>query len=225
MVQKNGNRTLHRHMIKPREDHLPCSLHYAEDSGPKLLSILTKCLPQSSTTWKIDTLDIQELLNDALELGFPSDLLVMAMAQHLAPRVLQAEGCSSLPIEVCRSILQGCILSVCFTKVYLLKDMVRLVEKHVLANATIFVDDTASDTYADTLQETAEIVIPFTRDFVSAMKRKKLKISNKGAVVSNTFNRTKNLNKLLIKGDINYNQARSTRDLGISYTAAASRPS
>ena len=30
------------------------------------------------------------------------------------------------------------------------------------------------------------------------------------------------MNKLLIKGDINYNQA---RDLGISYTAAASRPS
>ena len=42
-------------------------------------------------TWKIlDTLDIQELLHDALDLGFPSDLLVMAMAQHLAPRVLQA---------------------------------------------------------------------------------------------------------------------------------------
>ena len=84
----------------------------------------------------------------------------MAMAQHLAPRVLQAGGYSSIPIEVCRSIRQGCILSGCFTRVYLLKDMVKLVEKHPLANATIFVDDTASDTYADTLQETAQIVIP-----------------------------------------------------------------
>ena len=64
-----------------------------------------------------------------------------------------------MPIEVCRSILQGCILSVCFTRVYLLKDMVKLVKKHPQANATIFVDDTASDAYADTLQDTAEIVI------------------------------------------------------------------
>ena len=71
-------------------------------------------------TWtNPDTLDIQELLNDALELGSPSDLLVMAMAQHLAPRVLQAGGYSSMPVEVCRSILQGCVLSVCVSLGYI----------------------------------------------------------------------------------------------------------
>ena len=42
--------------------------------------------------------------------------------------------------------------------------------------------------------------------------------------MSNTPNRTKILNRLLAKERITYNQAKSTRDLGISYTAAASRP-
>ena len=99
---------------------------------PEIAKYINKVPAAVFNDWKkIDTLDIQELLNNALELGFPSDLLVMAMAQHLAPRVLQAEGYSSMPIEVCRSILQGCILSVCVLLgyIYLFKDMVKLFKK------------------------------------------------------------------------------------------------
>ena len=53
----------------------------------------------------------------------------MALQQHLAPRIIQAQGFCGDPIQITRSILQGCICSVGFTRAYLMDDMSYLAKK------------------------------------------------------------------------------------------------
>ena len=171
-----------------------------------------------------DTIDIELLLREAIELDFPPDILILALQQHLAPRIIQAEGYSSVPIEVSNGILQGCILSVCFTRLYFLRDLHRLTQKHKDADVTVYVDDTSCDTVQDTLEEAINIVAPFEDDFAEAMSNKKLKLSHKGSVVSNTENRTKIAQRILKQSNIVYNAEQSARDIGLSYTAGAQRP-
>ena len=63
-----------------------------------------------------DHLDIVELILAAIKCELPMDLLVMALPQHLAPRIILAQGFCGDPIQITRSILQGCICSVGFTR-------------------------------------------------------------------------------------------------------------
>ena len=67
-------------------------------------------------------------------------------------------------------------------------------------------------------------VIPFTIDFAKIMRAKKLKLSPKGSVLSNTPSRTRILHTLLAKSGVKYNAAESVRDLGVAYTAGTRRP-
>ena len=90
-------------------------------------------------------------------MNFPSDLLYLALQQHLAARVIQVQGFSGNTLQVSRSILQGCRLSVTFTKLYMLRDLIKLREKHPQANISIHVDDTFSDTSTDPLEGGANI--------------------------------------------------------------------
>ena len=55
-----------------------------------------------------DTLDPCYLIEKAVEYGYPTTDLSIAMQQHLAPRVIQANGVSSNSFPVSKSILAGC---------------------------------------------------------------------------------------------------------------------
>ena len=59
----------------------------------------------------------------------PMDVLIMALQQHLAPRIIQAQGFCGDPIQITRSILQGCIFSVGSTRAHLMDDMSYLAKK------------------------------------------------------------------------------------------------
>ena len=76
-----------------------------------------------------DHLDIVELILAAIKCELPMDLLIMALQQHLAPRIIQAQGFCGDPIQVTRSILQGCICSVGSTRAYLMEDMSHLAKQ------------------------------------------------------------------------------------------------
>ena len=84
-------------------------------------------------------------------------MMVMALQQHLSPRVIQVQGYSGDPIQISRSILQGCLLSVVFTRIYLLRDISALVRNHPNAYISVHVDDTSFDTAGDTLNDVADI--------------------------------------------------------------------
>ena len=157
-------------------------------------------------------------------MNFPSHLLYLALQQHLAARVIQVQGFSGNTLQVSRSILQGCRLSVTFTKLYMLRDLIKLREKHPQANISIHVDDTFSDTSTDSLEGCAKILVPLAMDFAQQVIAKKLKLSTKGVAMANSAKRAKILSKELASYGIVMKPALPSRDLGITYAAGSRRP-
>ena len=80
-----------------------------------------------------DTLDINKLMVNAILCEFPLDQMAFALQQHMAPRVIQADRCSSSPQVIHKSILAGCKFSVAFTRVYLQNAMKHICSKHKLS--------------------------------------------------------------------------------------------
>ena len=70
-----------------------------------------------------DTMDVPSLLVAGINHNFPLSWMAFALQQHLAPRVLQACGHTSVSRQICNSILAGCKLSCPFTRVYVYKAM------------------------------------------------------------------------------------------------------
>ena len=64
-------------------------------------------------------MDINTLLCNGIEVSFPLWGVFITVLLHTAPRVLQASGMNSLPLEVHHSIIAGCKHSVALTKAYL----------------------------------------------------------------------------------------------------------
>ena len=73
-----------------------------------------------------DRIDVLTLLTNAIKCGFPTVQLAFSLQQHLAPRLIQANGFSSQPIPIYKSILAGCKFSVAFTRA-LLKDPMKII--------------------------------------------------------------------------------------------------
>jgi len=87
-----------------------------------------------------DTMDLRVLMVEAIHTDFPLGPMAFSLQQHMAPRVLQANGCSSTPIIIWKSILAGCKLSVPFTRVYGQREYVKLTNKHKEANTELHPD-------------------------------------------------------------------------------------
>ena len=116
--------------------------------------------------------------------GLPTERMAYSLQQHIAPRVLQANGCSSRPIRICKSILAGCKYSCNFTRVYLQRRMVKLCSKHPNANPELFVDDTTMNATGDTNEEVLSSLIPAMLSFKELVKQLNLKLSPKASIVS-----------------------------------------
>ena len=96
-----------------------------------------------------DSILRDELIEQALDLGFPALPLCLAMGIHAAPRFLLAEGQASCPIYPLRSILQGCPTSVALSKAYLYRILQDVSEQFPDADLASFIDDLAADLCGD----------------------------------------------------------------------------
>lgn len=74
---------------------------------------------------------------------FPLGPFAFTVQQHLAPRVLQANRCSSTYIEINQGSLAGWELSVPLTRMLSLRSSKPLVHEHPHSNTKVFVDDTS----------------------------------------------------------------------------------
>ena len=63
----------------------------------------------------LDNIDIPILRQQAIDLNFPISDMASTKHQHLAPRVIQCEGCCGQPTLTTTSILAGSKLSVALT--------------------------------------------------------------------------------------------------------------
>ena len=112
-----------------------------------------------------DTLDIETLMVEAVHTDFPLRKLCFALQQHLAPRILQANGNSSKPLTVNQSILAGCKFSVAITRMYLKRNFTQIVKEEPKANPELFVDDSSMHATATDSASIAEILVPAMLSF------------------------------------------------------------
>ena len=171
-----------------------------------------------------DTLDLKVLMTEGILTKFPLGPMAYALQQHMAPRVLQANGCTSKPTKVNKSILAGCKLSVPFTRVYALRRFIKLVEDHKKANPELFVDDTSLHATAETYKEVEDILVNAMKQFQTLVNELNLRLSPKAAIVTSCQKLSVRLNAKLAKYGLKFVVAKHSRDLGITTTAGKSRP-
>ena len=70
-----------------------------------------------------DMMLIHLLVAAALRLNFPVVDLILGLEMHSAPRWLGMMGCVGGLIQPLRSVLPGCIMSIHFTRVYLMEKL------------------------------------------------------------------------------------------------------
>jgi hypothetical protein len=184
-----------------------------------------------------DSINIPILLSEAKIVEYPVVPLCMAMQQHIAPRIIKFNDFVGLPALVWNSIIAGCGQSVPLTRAYLGRGMKRIHQKHFVNKENIDKSSkTATETYVDDCaQGTAHLKVNVLikglmlafRDFrkLSVLKLL-LNLSDKGAVVSSSDKITKAIRlEILNTFGEKYHGAKSSRDLGISFTAGRTRPS
>ena len=110
------------------------------------------------------------------------------------------------------------------TKVYLQSEMVQLHCKHRRANTKLFVDDTSMQTTGQTYEEIASVLRPAVVDFAKAARNLKLPLSPKAVICASKFKFAAELSNELSRYGIKFVVAKATRDLGITHSAATTRP-
>lgn len=114
-----------------------------------------------------DTIDIQQLLCEAVFSEFTPLELCLSLQQHLAPRTIQASGFSSESMQVFNSILAGCRNSVAMTRVLSMRDMKRVNEENSAASPSVHVDDTSfltiHEKYSTVYNTLMDAMVSFTK--------------------------------------------------------------
>jgi hypothetical protein len=171
-----------------------------------------------------DSIDIPTLLVEAIKVGFPAGKMSFLLQQHLAPRVIQANGFTSRAISVFCSIIAGCLSSVTLTRVFLKNAMTQICNKFPESNPAVFVDDTCLQAIANTMNEILDILVPAVTAFKSKADELKLSISPKSALTASADNLVQILHQELKSYGINFLIDNSARDVGITHTAGRARP-
>ena len=171
-----------------------------------------------------DTVDISLLLEEAVFTRFPFVILAYLIQQHVAPRVIQANGFSSEGITVFRSIIAGCKTSVALTRVCVKRALTILYNTYPESNPEVLVDDACMHAYSDTFDGALEMVIPSAVKFNDLVREMKLTLSPKACVAASS-------DKLahVLKGELStYNTVfqvdQEARDVGVTFAAGIERP-
>ena len=172
-----------------------------------------------------DTIDIKILIQNALDEGFPPVMLALVLQQHLAPRVIQANGFSSDPMSVVKSILAGCKSSVALTRVYLKPGIKPLSKKHKQAHVGTFVDDTSMQSVGAYFEQVSDKLVPALADFGDVAKKLKLLLSPKAVISASHPSLALSLQRELKNNyGLIFKINNSARDLGIAHSAGVAKP-
>ena len=156
MIFRNQSRVLFHDVVKWELDN-PRDYDSAQRGSSALQSALYKSLMAEMAHFNhqesimlladyekfVDTVDLPLLIQSFIDTGYPLHQANMSIQQHIAPRVIKAEGCSSQPIPINRSIIAGDMQSVAFTRSYLKDPMTKLDEDNPGVKPKLFVDDTS----------------------------------------------------------------------------------
>ena len=171
-----------------------------------------------------DSVDIDRLIYEAILTEFPPVELSLALQQHLAPRIIQASGYCSNPLQVYKSILAGCKHSVSLTRTLLLNLMKELTAKFPDAPPRVHVDDTSMMSVGNSTSTVQDKLVPCVLRFAKGVASLRLTLSQKGVICSSDNKLSHRLQKELADHKIQYKTSSNARDLGIAYTSAKTNP-
>ena len=133
-----------------------------------------------------DSIDILQLLRQAERMDFPTEVLLLGMQAHRAPRSLRVLGTQAHLMETLgRSIIAGCTLSTSWARAYLRPAVAGLDadEGHLV---TEHVDDMDQLTVQDDEDTAASVAVRQGLHLAKGITALNLTISGKSTVISNT---------------------------------------
>ena len=171
-----------------------------------------------------------EVLVDALNhTNFPPVDTIMGMQMHLAPRVIQVQQLSSLPMRIDTSILAGCFYSVPWVKATLYKGCTILDQESQDKNnehpviIKTYVDD-ITQAAKGTFSEVVDALIRATNRFqLYVVQANKLILASKSTIVASSLRLAQTICDELATYGIKVAVSNSHRDVGVEYTAAKFR--
>ncbi len=170
-----------------------------------------------------DSMDPNILFHAVLEQGFPKGTFVLAIAAHLAPRILLLQSYCSAPIPITASILAGCFVAIALTKVYMRKELCSVQDKNAEVDLDIYIDDVNQYVSGPNYQDVLDQVYNAITDFSEGAGDLKLTLSEKAGLVTNPPWLASCLSKHLKVKGIHLKPKSHYKYLGTSYNGGAKR--
>ncbi len=132
-----------------------------------------------------DSIKLESLFHATTQHSFPKGVLVIALAQHTAPRVIKIAQFCSKPIPITASILAGCKFSRDLTMCLLKSPCEDIVEDNPDATLDTYVDDCPFTVHLRSPIRATRVAVRAMTHFKACTKKLGLSLSPKAGVVSN----------------------------------------
>ena len=170
-----------------------------------------------------DSIDIEVLFEEAEQIGFPVRQLTCSMIVHHAPRLLRlGSSIGQVIAGMGRSILAGCKRSTHFARVYTIRMVRHLHQRHQYVKLYQHVDDISNLITAATKQSLVLRGSLYATDFKAWTDYLRLQISGKSVALPDTTE-ARRLVRICNKHGIKIKSAREGVDIGIGTSAATKR--
>ena len=138
-----------------------------------------------------DHLDLAYVAEQAWLLGMDADMLAVFLRLHLAPRVLEVDGCLAEPMAILgRSILMGCTSSTrlgrAATRKPLLDSQATPMDQGVTLTQGIHVDDVSQQVIGQNLTSVAQSAVRAASTLATGIRRMGLRLSPKSHLVASS---------------------------------------
>ena len=170
-----------------------------------------------------DSVNLDSLCSSAIEHNFPKSMLVFALAQHTAPRVIQLGAFCGEPIPISSSIIAGCKFSLALTRCFLKSEYTHVADDNPDVELHTYVDDSPITAHLESPLHAVAAIVSAMTSFKASTRRLKLSLSPKAGVVSNKFAVAHTISKRLAAKGIIMRAFKSYRDTGASYCGGSSK--
>ncbi len=140
-----------------------------------------------------DSVNLSTLCDEMIEHRFPKGPLVLALAQHAAPRVIKISDYVSRPISVSNSIIAGCKFSCDFTMGYCNSDLSEISDEHQDGELESFVDDNVYTVSHPSHMHATRVIVDAMTHFKAVARRLSLTLSPKGGIVASDLKVAKSI--------------------------------
>ena len=162
-----------------------------------------------------DSIPPQLVVEQGLRLGYPVVDLVLAVAMHIAPRIMVLSRTASPLIFPLLSILAGCMHSINFARLVMEKPVVAVVRRVPDVRTSTFVDDVAQIAIG-TLRQVADKIVHAGVLLATKLVGLRFRLSDKSVVVASNDKLANAIARTISKhAGVALRAERAGRDLGV----------